>query len=106
MSEYVVYQDLNGNRKVVFHAQDGKASDNWHYVNGKFIGVIEDYNKSLRTMHFSEFGNDRLLEALTQQSAVLVENLQDTIRYGNSVNDQFGLWDLVKEFYEYRYTGT
>lgn len=105
MSEYVVYQDLNGNRKVVFHAQSGKASDNWHYVNGQLIGVIEDYNKSLRTMQSSTWIDLNISTALAQQTPILVENLQDTIRYGNTVNDQFGLWDEVKEFYEDRYTG-
>ncbi len=105
MSDYVVYQDLKGNRKVVYHAQEGKASDNWHYVNDQLIGVIEDYDKSLRTMHSTEWKDLAILTALAQQTPILVENLQDTIRYGNSVNDKFGLWDLVKEFYEDRYTG-
>jgi len=105
MSDYVVYQDLNGNRKVVFHALSGHASDNWHFVNGQLIGVIEDYNNSLRTIQSSTRIDLNISTALAQQTPILVENLQVTIRYGNSVNDQYGLWDLVKEFYEDRYTG-
>lgn len=109
MSNYVVYQDLLGNRKAVYYSRWDTSKDHWHLINDELIGVIEHHDGEL-TIYCEINGTtiDReLIETLLRtQSAILVEDLSFNVdKFITLSTYSYDKWNLVKEFYEDRYTG-
>jgi len=103
MSDYVVYQDLKGNRKAVYYGKWDTAKDHWHLINDELIGVIEHYDGELTLLLEP---NNFVVETLRTQSAILVEDLSFNVdKFIKLDTSRMDKWDLVKEFYEDRYTG-
>lgn len=108
MSKYVVYQDLKGNRKAVYYSKYLTAKDHWHLINDELIGVIEHYDGEITTLLDPDFATTKnfLVEILRTQSAILVEDLGfDVDKFAKLSTHAYDKWNLVKEFYEDRYTG-
>jgi len=108
MSEYVVYQDLKGNRKAVFYNTWDTAKDHWHIIDNELIGVMEREDGKLNLLidYNVSYTKENILESLRNKQAILVEDLGfDVDKFIKLDTARMDKWDLVKEFYEKRYTG-
>lgn len=109
MSDYVVYQDLKGNRKAVFYSKWDTSKDHWHLFKDELIGVIERSNGEITLfceINGPTINKELIVTLLRTQSAILVENLIfDVDKFVKLSTYLYDKWNLVKEFYEDRYTG-